>query len=168
MRAKLLGGLAVVVLIGCRTQSMPVRLQGDAVSIAWLAGSWTGEYWGGSSGRGGSLGFTLRSGTDSLFGDVTMMGSNNQPVRPADPMEVHRTHVQTMQQLRIDFVAAQGDSVRGTLEPYVSPDCECVVGTTFVGQVRGNAITGIFETRNGGRLAARGEWEMRRVGDAGR
>jgi hypothetical protein len=168
MRRRVLAGLAVVLAAGCGTQSMPVRLQGDPVSIAWLAGSWTGEYWGGASGRGGSLAFTLRSGTDSLYGDVTMVGLAGQPLRAADPMDVHRVHVQSAQQLRIDFVAAQADSVRGTLEPYVSPECDCVVTTTFVGQVRGDRIGGTFETRSAARVMAVGEWEMHRVGDRGR
>jgi hypothetical protein len=155
---------AMAFAIGCHTQSTPVPFRGDPVSITRLAGSWTGEYWGGAAGRGGSLAFTLRSGTDSLFGDVTMVSSTGQPLRPADPVEAHRAHVQTAQQLRIDFVAAQADSVRGTLEPYISPDCECIVGTAFVGQVHGDAISGTFETRNAGRVIATGRWEMHRVG----
>jgi hypothetical protein len=163
-----LAALAVLLAVDCGGQSMPVRLQGDPVSIAWLAGSWTGQYWGGASGRGGSLAFELRSGSDSLYGDVTMVGSAGQPLHPADPMEVHRMHVQSAQQLRIDFVAAQADSVRGTLEPYVSPECDCIVTTRFLGHVRGDRITGTFETRSAARVMAVGEWEMRRVGDRGR
>jgi hypothetical protein len=165
MRRIMLAALAAAASAGCATQSTPVRLQGDPTSIAWLAGSWTGEYWGGAGGRGGSLAFTLRSGSDSLYGDVTMVGSAGQPVRAADPMETHRLHVQSAQQLRIDFVGVQADSVRGTLEPYVSPECECVVATTFVGQLRGDRITGTFETRSTGRVMATGQWSMRRVGD---
>ena len=37
--------------------------------MARLAGAWTGQYWGGAGGRGGSLAFSLRSGSDSLYGD---------------------------------------------------------------------------------------------------
>jgi hypothetical protein len=158
-------GVALAIATGCHSQSMPVRLQGDPVSIAWLAGAWTGEYWGGVNSRGGSLAFTLKNGTDSLYGDVTMMGSNGQPLRAADPSDVHRVHAQSAQQLRIGFVAAEGNSVRGALEPYTSPDCECVLATTFVGQVHGDALTGTFETRRAGRVIAEGQWEMRRVGD---
>jgi hypothetical protein len=166
MRRPLLAALAVVFAAGCsHTQSAPVRLQGDPVSIAWLAGSWTGEYWGGAGGRGGSLAFKLRSGSDSLYGDVVMVGSAGQPLIAADPADVHRLHVQSAQQLRIDFVAARADSVRGTLEPYLSPLCECVVGTTFMGLVRGDQISGTFETRSGGRVISVGEWAMQRVGD---
>ncbi len=166
MQRTLLGGLVILLALGCRTQPMPVRLQGDPVSIAWLAGAWTGEYRGTAGRRGGSLAFILRSGTDSLYGDVTMVGPTGQPLRPADPIEVHRAHVQIAQQLRIDVVVAHEDVIMGTLEPYISPDCECVVETTFMGQVRGNVITGTFATRSGGLIITEGEWEMRRQGYA--
>jgi hypothetical protein len=166
MRRAILGSAAILFVLGCRSpQSMPVQLQGDPVSIAWLAGTWAGQYWGGT-GRGGSLTFTLRSGSDSLYGDVTMMDPAGQPMRSVDPMEVHRTHVHAPQQLRIDVVSVHADSIRGMLEPYILPDCECTVTTTFFGQVRGTEIEGTFETRNGGRLRATGNWEMKRVSDS--
>jgi hypothetical protein len=164
MRRALIGWFALVAVVGClTTPSPPVRLQGDVRSISGLAGSWTGEYWGGSGGRGGSLSFSLRSGSDSLFGDVTMVDPRGQTLRSADPTDVHAMHATSAQQLRIDFVAAQGDSIRGTLEPYIAPDCECTVNTTFFGQVRSDKITGTFQTRSAGRVRAEGSWEMRRV-----
>ena len=163
MRRALLAALAVVLVAGCRSQNIPVRLQGDPFAISALAGTWSGEYWGGVGGRGGSLAFSLSGGSDSLYGDVMMVGTTGQMVLPADPADVHRTHVQTPQRLHIDFVAVHTDSVRGTLEPYVAPECACTVGTTFVGQVRGNVITGTFETRHEGRVLATGRWEMRRT-----
>lgn len=167
MRRTLIGGLLVAVAAGCRTvPQMPVQLQGDPQSIAWLAGAWTGEYWGGAGGRGGSLTFTLRAGTDSLYGDVTMIDPRGQPIRSADPMDVHAQHVRSPQQLRIDFVAAHADTVRGVLEPYVNAECDCTVTTTFLGRVQGAHITGTFQTRSAGRVIGEGEWEMRRTGDA--
>jgi len=164
MRCALIGSFALVAIIGCRTAPpMPVQLQGDPRSIAGLAGSWAGEYWNGAGGRGGSLSFSLRSGTDSLFGDVTMVDPRGQPVRSADPSSVHAMHAASAQQLRIDFVAVRADSIRGTLEPYISPDCECSVNTVFFGQVRSDKIAGTFQTRSAGRIRAEGSWEMRRV-----
>jgi hypothetical protein len=163
MRRALLVALAVVLTAGCRSQNIPVRLQGDPFVVSSLAGTWNGEYWGGVGGRGGSLAFSLSSGSDSLYGDVMMVGATGQMVLPVDPAEVHRTHVHTTQRLHIDFVAVRADSVRGTLEPYIAPECSCAVGTTFVGAVRGNAMTGIFETRHEGRVLATGRWEMHRV-----
>ena len=166
MHRLLTGALAVALITGCgSTSQMPVRLQGDPASMARLAGTWTGQYWGGGGGRGGSLSFTLRSGTDSLYGDVTMIDSRGQQIRAADPTGEHAMHVRSPQQLRIDFVAIRADSVRGVLEPYVAPDCNCTVSTTFVGEARGSEIKGTFQTRNGGRVQAEGAWEMKRTGD---
>ena len=163
MRRAVIAGTIAVFVAACRTTPpTPVRLQGEPSAIARLAGRWTGEYWNGSGGRGGSLGFSLRSGTDSLYGDVTMLDPRGQQLRAADPMDVHVLHVVSPTQLRIDLVIAQGDSVRGVLEPYVSPDCECAVSTTFFGQLRGDRIDGRFETRNAGRLRAEGKWELAR------
>jgi hypothetical protein len=156
----------IVLAAACSSQSTPVRLQGDPGSIASLAGTWAGQYWGAGSSRGGALTFTLRSGSDSLYGDVTMLDVAGQPVVAADQGDVHRTHVSSPQQLRIDFVAVKGDSIRGTLEPYTSPDCSCVVGATFVGQVRSGEIKGTYETRNAGRVHGQGRWEMKRTGGA--
>ena len=165
MHRTLIGALAVAFLAGCQsTPQRPVHLEGDPTSLARLAGSWTGQYWGGSGGRGGSLSFTLRSGSDSLYGDVSMVDPRGQTIRAADPASVHAQHVASPQQLRIDFVTIRADSVRGVLEPYVAPDCECTVNTTFVGQVRGNEMKGTFQTRNAGRVQAEGSWEMKRSG----
>jgi len=169
MRRIIIGSVALALAAGCRTVPSPsVRLQGDPTSITRLAGKWAGEYWGGAGGRGGSLGFSLRAGSDSLYGDVTMVDPHGQQLRAADPMDVHRMHVQSSQTLRVDFVAVQADSVRGVLEPYISPDCACTVSTTFFGQLLGNQITGRFETRNGGMVRAEGFWELKRVADAPR
>ena len=170
MRASILGSLAAAfTLAACSSpQFTPIQLQGDPMSIAALAGAWVGEYSGGAGGRAGSISFNLRSGSDSLFGEVTMTDPTGQAIRAADAAEIHRMHVRTPQNLRIDFVAVHSDSLRGTLEPYTSPDCGCVVGTTFIGHRSANEIRGTFETRSGGQLRAQGTWAVKRVaGSAG-
>ena len=60
----------------------------------------------------------------------------------------------------------RSDSLRGVLEPYIAPDCQCAVSTTFLGHVKGSQITGTFQTRSAGRVQAEGSWEMKRVGEA--
>jgi hypothetical protein len=163
MHRTVIGCLALALAAGCRTTPQsPVRLQGDPASLARLAGAWSGEYWGGAGGRGGSLAFSLRSGSDSLYGDVTMVDPRGQTIRAADQTGVHAMHASSPQQLRIDFVAIRADSVRGVLEPYVAPDCECTVTTTFLGHAKNDQISGTFQTRNGGRVQAEGSWEMKR------
>ncbi len=169
MRRTIVLGSVAALLAACQTTpSPPVRLQGEPSAIARLAGGWTGQYWGGSGGRGGSLEFSLRSGSDSLYGDVVMLDPRGQQLRAADPMETHVLHVQTPSHLRIDYVLAKGDSLRGVLEPYVSPDCECTVTTTFFGEVHGNKMAGLFETRSGARLRAQGSWELARASGGSR
>ena len=164
MRRVIVGTL-VLLLAGCRaTPAVPVQLQGEPSAIARLAGTWVGEYRNGAGARAGWLDFSLRTGSDSLYGDVTMVDPRGQQLRAADPMETHRMHVQSPTRLRIDLVIVQGDSVGGVLEPYISPDCDCAVSTTFFGRVSGNRIEGRFETRNAGRLRAEGKWELERKG----
>jgi hypothetical protein len=169
MRPTALALVATALALACRTlPQTPVHLEGDPASLAALAGTWEGQYWGGADGRGGSLTFSLRAGSDSLYGDVTMVDSRGQTVRAADPMETHRLHVSSPQQLRIDFVGVRADSVSGRLEPYVSPGCDCAVVTTFVGRVNAGRLEGRFTTRSGGRELAEGRWEMKRTGDTPR
>jgi hypothetical protein len=165
MRHTTIGALALAMAAACHSAPQtPVRMQGDPASMARLAGSWSGQYWGGAGGRGGSLSFTLKSGSDSLYGDVTMIDPRGEPIRAADPSGTHAMHVASPQQLRIDFVAIRADSIRGVLEPYIAPDCQCAVSTTFVGEVTGEQIKGTFQTRNAGRVQAEGTWEMKRTG----
>lgn len=159
----LLGGLALALTLGCSSQVASVRLQGDPMSIASLAGQWGGEYWGATGGRRGTLSFELRPGTDTLYGDVMMIDQLGNTLRPADAADLHRQHVHSTQLLRIEFVMASRDSVRGMLEPYVSPECDCTVTTNFAGALEKDHLTGTFETRNTSvGVLARGFWQMAR------
>ena len=157
--------MALVLLAACRSATPVVQLQGEAVSLAWLAGAWDGEYRG-ETGRTGTLTFYLPSGTDSLYGDVTMLSSLGRPMIAADPAERHRRHARSSQSLRIDVVAVGGNVITGTLEPYVSPDCDCIVTTTFTGRIVGDAIDGRFVTRGATGLLTEGQWRVTRHGTA--
>lgn len=157
--------VTLVLLAACRSATPVVRLQGEATSMAWLAGAWDGEYWG-RTGRTGTLAFYLPSGTDSLYGDVTMLSTLGQPMIAADPMERHRQHVRSAQSLSISVVAVGGNVITGTLEPYVSPDCDCIVTTTFTGRIVGDTIDGRFVTRGSDGLLTEGEWRVTRRGTA--
>ena len=164
MRRAMLACLTASFVVGCLNNSAPVRLQGDPLTIGSLNGRWVGEFWGGAGGRGGSLAFTLQAGSDSLFGDVTMIDPRSQQARATDPMGVHQMQMQSSHSLRMDFAWANGSSIRGTLEPYFESDCACIVTSAFFGEVDGDQITGRFVMRSGGRVLAAGSWEMKRVG----
>ena len=108
MRRAMLGCLFALFSLGCVSQSTPVRLQGDPLTIGSLAGHWVGQFSGGAEGRGGSLSLALRTGSDSLYGDVTMIEPSGHEIRGADPMGAHQMQMQSAQQLRIDFAWADG------------------------------------------------------------
>ena len=163
MRRAILAGLAAPLFIGCQSQSTPVRLQGDPLAISSLTGRWVGEFAGGAGGRGGSLAFTLRSGSDSLYGEVTMIDPHGQQLHAADPMNGRPIQMQSTHQARIEFAWLNGSTVRGTIEPYLAADCACVVSSAFYGEVMGDRITGRFVMRSAGRVLAEGSWEMKRV-----
>src|SRR2546430_3957423 len=50
-----------------------VPVGGTAGEVAALAGQWEGSYSSASTGRSGSISFTLSAGNDSAFGDVIMI-----------------------------------------------------------------------------------------------
>ena len=149
-------------LTACQYHPTPITLQGEAISIAALRGEWSGEYWSNASERRGALSFTIAAHADSAFGDVIMFTPLGQQVRPVDSGDQHRLHSSSTQALRIDFVRVGGGMVSGTLEPYVAPDCNCQVSTTFTGNVLGDTIRGTFIT-NGAQGGNRdGMWMMAR------
>jgi hypothetical protein len=154
--------LALAGLGACQYRPTPVPLLGDAAGIAALRGEWTGEYWSGASERRGALNFTISTRADSAFGDVLMFTPLGQQIRPVDSGEQHRMHSASTQALRIDFVRVGAGMVSGTLEPYIAPDCDCQVSTTFTGNVVGDTIRGTFIT-NGPQGGIRdGRWTMAR------
>ena len=153
--------LALVALGACQYQPTPVPVAGDPAGIAALRGEWAGEYWSGASERRGALNFSISTRSDSAFGDVTMFTPLGQQLRPADSGDQHRVHSASTQALRIDFVRVGGGSVSGTLEPYIAPDCNCQVSTTFTGNVVGDTIRGTFVT-NGPGGSRGGQWMMAR------
>jgi hypothetical protein len=159
---RILGALVLVALVACQYHPTPVTLQGEATSIASIRGDWSGEYWSASSERRGTMSFTIAATADSAFGDVIMLTPLGQQLRPVDAGDQHRLHSASAQALRIDFVRVGGGMVSGTLEPYIAPDCNCQVSTTFTGNVLGDTIRGTFVTngRQGGNRD--GMWMMAR------
>ncbi len=146
---------------GCASQNPapPVPVQGANVSS--LAGRWVGEYSSTTTGRTGSIVFELRSGDKVAHGDVLMKPkeeSGGSSLPGAD------NPLRGMPQvLNIDFVDATGGTVRGTIVPYRDPACGCMVQTTFVGRVSGDAIEGTFTTnpQDGGNITT-GRWKVTR------
>jgi hypothetical protein len=85
------------------------------------------------------------------------------PLLPADAASgIHQTHARAADVLQITFVRVGTGTVEGMLEPYVAPDCKCVVTTVFRGTIKGNAIDGEFTTRGPQGLEQRGTWRVER------
>lgn len=155
--------LSAVLFGACTYAGTPVPLRGSEADIAALAGRWDGEFWSDESRRGGSLMFTIRAGTDSALGDVVLTSTASVPVIAADAKDpVHLRHSRAPEVLRVVFVAVSGKMIQGEIEPYIAPDCDCVVTTEFIGSVTGNVVEGRYVTRGPG-VRQEGRWAMRRA-----
>ena len=155
--------LLAVALASCRYQPTPVVLQGAPADIAALAGQWDGEYSSEESHRAGTISFTIRPGSDTAFGDVSMIPEMGQAFIAADAAsQAHLAHASAPEVLRVTFVRISGGVLEGALEPYVAPDCRCVVTTVFRGAREGDVIQGRFETRGEAGLRQEGRWRMQR------
>jgi hypothetical protein len=138
----------------------PVPVQGSDLSA--LSGRWIGDYSSTETGRSGSIVFELRSGDKTAHGDVLMKprqdgGSTSTP----STSEALRT---MPQMLNISFVSATGGTLRGTMDPYRDPECDCQVQTTFVGSFAGkDKISGTFTTTpQGAGTISTGRWMVSR------
>ncbi|HEY1435730.1 MAG TPA: hypothetical protein VGG65_10160 [Thermoanaerobaculia bacterium] len=140
----------------------PVPVQGADVSA--LAGRWTGEYSSTETGRSGSIVFELKSGDKVAHGDVLMKPRESAPGEPPSKLPGASDPLATMPQiLNINFVNASGGVLRGTMDPYRDPSCDCMVQTTFVGRLAGDAMEGTFTTtpEAAGSIST-GRWKMTR------
>lgn len=150
-------------LMSCAYRPDPVPIAGSASAIGSLAGTWLGDYQGTESGRSGNITFIISARGDSAFGDVLMVSATNPgTLQPAHGAEEHMAHVRSSQALRIDFVAVSEGELSGHLEPYIAPDCDCRVTTTFSGRRSGNVIEGTFVTRGPSSFEQRGRWRVSR------
>ena len=161
----LIGLVLLAGLAGCAGKSPPVPVQASAADIGRLAGRWEGEYNSTETGRGGSIVFTLTAGRDTAEGDVLMIptGSNRPIMREGLGRPPYAAPGTAPSVLSIRFVEFRDGQVSGELDPYRAPDCNCIVATTFIGTVSGDAIKGTFTIRGGQRdVPVTGEWEVRR------
>lgn len=158
---------AAACTLACSSSKNPapaVPVAGERSDISTLAGRWEGEYSSEATGRSGSIVFELKPGDTVARGDVLMVpkGSNAaaEPSRLPGTSETLRT---MPQMLNISFVSASGGVVKGTMDPYRDPDCDCEVQTTFVGRIAGNRIEGTFTTMGSGATPlATGRWSITR------
>jgi len=162
-RASAVGATLFVALAACHYNPSPVPLEGPSNDIARLAGTWDGDYASAESGRSGSITFTILAGRDTAFGDVVMIPEHGPAFAAADAVtQEHRAHAQSAELLRVTLIRVQGGTIRGELEPYIAPDCQCTVTTVFRGSVNGDRIDGQYITRGPNGLLQEGRWRMER------
>jgi hypothetical protein len=151
-------------LAACMYQPVPILMQGAPQDRAALGGRWHGEYYSTHSGRSGTITIDVHPGKDTAFGEVMMDAGPNQPLLAEDARwAAHIGHASSSELLRITFVSVFRTTVEGVLEPYIAPDCKCVVRTTFTGRIRGDSITGEFLTTGEYWLRQTGKWTVRRM-----
>src|SRR5262245_29159162 len=118
--------IASLVAVGCGGGQGEVAVKGKDTELVRSAGDWEGDYEGIGSARTGTIKFSLQLGRHVAEGELVMSGSTP---------------------LKIEFVQVEEGKIKGTLAPYTDPNCSCQVETSFLGNVAGETISGMFETK---------------------
>ena len=149
VRVLTLTALTAVALAGCAASASSVPVRGEDAERALLAGEWRGQFDGVRDERHGKIEFNLEMGRHTADGEVVVFA----PKKGEPPM-----------QLRIEYLAVEDNKVKGKIEPYTDPECNCVVETEFEGDLTGDFIIGTYAARMPATGAARqGEWTAERV-----
>lgn len=162
-------GLALTLLAGCASSPPPpVEIAGPAGDLRALVGEWNGTYAYADDRRGGSirLHLGLDPGADSTtaFGDVLMIPRNIGEARQQRANGTPAGSTAGPQALEIRFIAVQGGSISGTMEPYRDPESGSILSTTFTGRLAGEVIEGTFLAFGGQpNVPLRGAWKVTRV-----
>lgn len=157
-------GAALVALSACHYTPTPVVLHASPGDVMSLAGTWEGTFLGKESARTGTITFTIEAGKDTAHGDVLLEASAQYQFVAADVASgEHRLHSRAPEVLRITWVGLHSGYVEGALEPYIAPDCQCTVKTTFNGSADadGDLIKGEYVTV-GPSIRQTGTWTVRR------
>jgi hypothetical protein len=157
--------LAVLLSACASAPPPPVSVDANQKDLNALAGSWWGDYFSGSTGRTGSIRFTLNAEEGAVYGTVLMFpqgrSSSMEPANRSGSASADTPR--GGQPLSIRFIVIEDGVVSGTLEPYKDPDCGCLLSTTFTGRIHGDVIQGTFVSHGGpGRLTQDGRWKVTR------
>jgi hypothetical protein len=155
--------LFMLVAAGCATTPPPpVPVTGAPADLGGLVGEWSGDYWSPTTGRRGTIRFALEAETGAARGEVWMFPADR--VAAGGESAAGRDHVSAAAlQIRFVRVGPEG-AISGTVEPYRDPECDCMVSTTFTGELDGDRREGTYTTRGGlTHSATGGSWEARRA-----
>jgi len=158
-----LGVLLAILSASCSSTPPPVvPVMANAPAARALAGAWEGEYSSEQTLRSGTIRFQLAAESDSAHGDVVMFPKPGPHRTPGDEVKGAPVDEANPQTLSINFVMATGDTVFGLMDPYEEKPGSVLV-TRFTGLIRGDRITGQYETRNlNTAQTTTGKWSVRR------
>lgn len=156
--------LALVVLFvaGCSSAPDPnIAVQGAPMSVASLAGTWSGTYRIADGSRRGVVRFDLAP-RDSVATGSVIMQPGSQTTNDALAPRGDVPHPEGAG-LVVRFVRVANGRVRGELDPYTDPECACTVHTVFEGRVKDRSIEGTFVIKNDRDGTTRaGDWSVTR------
>ena len=156
---------ATALTLACTTtRPSPITVTGDPSNVAPLVGTWTGSYASPSTGRSGSIVFTLPPAGQTARGDVVMVDASSG--RALERFDRPGANVQMggqSQVLTIQLVKVGDGTVTGVLDPYRDPGCDCPVETTFTGRLDGDTIVGTFTTRSSQISTQTGTWRVKQT-----
>lgn len=162
--SRLIVAALAITAVGCRYRAEVVPIWGDPGGLRRLAGEWTGDYSSPDSHRRGTITISITARGDSAFGEVLMVwGAEAVSPRPADLLESHSRYVMSAEMLNIQFVRVADGRIRGELEPYIAPDCECLVRTVFTGTMGDAVVSGVYRTTTDWGGTQEGVWRADRV-----
>jgi hypothetical protein len=163
-----------MVLTACRVTPSPppIPVQGNEDDISAFSGDWTGRYWSKATGRHGTIRFTLPEHADTGYGEVEITFSPSlRLTREAAAVDYPKNRPEELPPppsgiIGITLVRIEDNFVRGTVAPYLDPDCECRAQTVFEGKLGRSRITGTFTTRRetSKKSIVTGEWRADRTG----
>lgn len=149
----------------CAGNPAPFQIDVAPADHAQLEGRWVGSFDNERTGRYGTIVFALQASADTAFGEVFMPLAQDQWVgdRNRQDKPLLATVFEPPAVLTIQLVRVRGNQVAGILDPYVSPDCDCVVVTIFAGLIDGDVIRGTFVTEGQAARVAEGVWHVARA-----
>jgi len=162
--------VAPTTIIGCGSRPpetpplAPVRVEGSELDIGELAGEWEGEFHNASTGRRGTISFSLRRANETAYGPVVMTTALPFPAC-TDPLStaVH-SPLEARIALSVATIGVGGRSVGGWLQPYRDPERGCWVDTWFEGRFRDDTLGGrYFSHPADGEAVLRGTWWVTRT-----
>ncbi|MFL5477826.1 MAG: hypothetical protein ACJ79X_02300 [Gemmatimonadaceae bacterium] len=166
-RAKIFTALAGSLLtLACATTPPGTEISSSDFDVQPLVGVWRGSFGSAQTGRSGTVALTLRAGESSAKGNVVLLPRPDSLLTPEEREAPENVNMPGRLVVGITFIRKEGGSLRGTLDPYTAPDCNCIVATTFQGMFTdANTIEGSFTTvpSKAGASVSTGVWKVTRV-----